>query len=200
MAENEAVGERFLRFHALYREVLNDEFDALEFVEDDFYAFQVLDRAFRSSDQELRNLAAHLQTQREAEMETITLKATEILESTRRLQTLPQKTLSVSADFVLGDCHGQACAQGLTDAAEKHLRDAGFVVARNEPYAGGYITRHYGKPANGHHALQIEINRGLYMDEARIARAAGFDKLRDALTALIAALACIAPTLPGPQA
>jgi len=103
------------------------------------------------------------------------------------------------ADFVLGDCHGRACASGLIDAAEKHLRDAGFVVARNEPYAGGYITRHYGKPTNGHHALQIEINRGLYMDEARIARAPGFDKLRDALTALTAALARIAPTLPGPK-
>lgn len=103
------------------------------------------------------------------------------------------------ADFVLGDGHGQACAPGLIDATEKHLRDAGYVVARNEPYAGGYITRHYGRPEKGHHALQIEINRGLYMDEARIARAAGFDKLRDALTALTAALAHIAPNLPGPQ-
>jgi len=104
------------------------------------------------------------------------------------------------ADFVLGDCHGRACAPALIDAAEKHLRDAGYAVARNEPYAGGYITRHYGQPAAGQHALQIEINRGLYMDEARIARAAGFDKLRDALTALTAALASIAPTLPGPTA
>jgi N-formylglutamate amidohydrolase len=104
------------------------------------------------------------------------------------------------ADFVLGDGHGAACAPALIEAAEKHLRAAGYAVARNEPYAGGHITRHYGKPAQGHHALQIEINRGLYMDEMRIARAAGFEKLRQAIDALIAALAVIAPTLPGPKA
>lgn len=104
------------------------------------------------------------------------------------------------ADFVLGDGHGRSCAPALIDAAERHLRDAGYAVARNEPYAGGYITRHYGKPAIARHAMQIEINRDLYMDEARIARAGGFDKLCDVLTDLTAALARTAPTLPGPDA
>ena len=90
---DEATGERFMRFHAMYREVLQSEFDALEFAEDDLYAFQVLDRAFRSDNQDLRNLAAHLQTQREAALETITMRATEINESTRRLKTLELRVL-----------------------------------------------------------------------------------------------------------
>ena len=93
MADGENTGDRFMRFHKLYGEVVRDEFDPLEFAEDDFYAFQVLDRAFRSDDQELRNLAAHLQTQREAALETITLRASEILENTRRMKTVELKIL-----------------------------------------------------------------------------------------------------------
>ena len=83
-----------MRFHDLYREAIQSEFDALEFAEDDLYAFQVLDRAFRSDNQELRNLAAHLQTQRESALETITLRANEILETTRRMKTLELKVLA----------------------------------------------------------------------------------------------------------
>lgn len=93
MSDHEATGDRFMRFHALYSEIVKEEFDALEFAEDDFYAFQVLDRAFRSENQELRNLAAHLQTQREAALETITLRASEIFEQTKRLRTLELKVL-----------------------------------------------------------------------------------------------------------
>jgi len=104
------------------------------------------------------------------------------------------------ADFVLGDAHGQACAPALIEAAETHLKRAGFAVTRNDPYAGGHITRHYGKPALGRHTLQIEVNRALYMDETRIAKSAGFDRLRVAIDALVAALAEIAPALPGPRA
>jgi len=92
-AGDDPTGERFMRFNALYRAVLQSEFDALEFAEDDLYAFQVLDRAFRSDNQDLRNLAAHLQTQREAALETITMRATEINESTRRLKTLEVRAL-----------------------------------------------------------------------------------------------------------
>ncbi|MFN0159704.1 MAG: hypothetical protein ACKVQQ_00640 [Burkholderiales bacterium] len=93
MTDHEATGDRFMRFHALYTEIVKEEFDALEFAEDDFYAFQVLDRAFRCDNQELRNLAAHLQTQREAALETITLRASEIFEQTKRLRTLELKVL-----------------------------------------------------------------------------------------------------------
>lgn len=97
-SDQEATGERFMRFHDLYKVVIKTDFDPLEFAEDDLYAFQVLDRAFRSDDQELRNLAAHLQTQREAAMETITLRAAEISEQTRRMKTLEMKVLEKRGD------------------------------------------------------------------------------------------------------
>jgi N-formylglutamate amidohydrolase len=73
-------------------------------------------------------------------------------------------------DFVLGDCYGSACAAVVTSTAERWLEGRGYVVHRNAPYAGGYTTRHYGRPRFGVHAMQIEINRALYMDEARMSR------------------------------
>jgi N-formylglutamate deformylase len=57
-------------------------------------------------------------------------------------------------------------------------------VSRNKPYAGGFITEHYGNPAAGLHAIQLEINRGLYMDERRYQRSADFGKLATDLDAL----------------
>ena len=68
-------------------------------------------------------------------------------------------------DFVLGDRYGTSCAAPVTEMVEQFLRSKGFNVTRNIPYAGGYTTRHYGRPIDGFHALQIEINRELYMDE-----------------------------------
>jgi len=94
-------------------------------------------------------------------------------------------------DIVLGDCHGSACAPDVTNCAEQALSTAGFLVVRNKPYAGGHTTRHYGRPMNGVHALQIEINRSLYMDEARLAPRADFDRVRERLHPLIRALADI---------
>jgi N-formylglutamate amidohydrolase len=92
-------------------------------------------------------------------------------------------------DMVLGDCHGNACAPEITTAAEKALTRMGFVVTRNNPYAGGYTTRHYGKTANGVHVLQIEINRALYMDEMTIQRGPGLPALKQQIGYLIKALA-----------
>jgi N-formylglutamate amidohydrolase len=71
-------------------------------------------------------------------------------------------------DVVLGDCFGTSCAPGITAFAERVMREMGYVVRRNMPYAGGFTTRHYGRPKEGVHALQIELNRALYMDERRI--------------------------------
>ena len=68
-------------------------------------------------------------------------------------------------DVALGDRYGRTCAPGVVDCAERFLRAEGLRVARNRPYAGGFITAHYGRPECGVHALQIEIRRGLYMDE-----------------------------------
>ena len=70
-------------------------------------------------------------------------------------------------DIVLGDNHGESCAPDLVDCAEHWLSSRGLRVQRNQPYAGGFSTQRYGCPGLGRHALQIEINRALYMDEAR---------------------------------
>ena len=64
----------------------------------------------------------------------------------------------------------------------------GYTVAHNKPYAGGFITEHYGRPARGMHALQIEINRGLYMNERTLQKSAGFDALANDLTRFCADL------------
>ncbi len=100
-------------------------------------------------------------------------------------------------DFVLGDCFGAACAPVVMEKTEACLRRMGYAVGRNDPYAGGFITRHYGQPRRGRHAIQIEINRQLYMDETAIAKSNGFQPLRAALTTLVAELANLAPALPG---
>lgn len=68
-------------------------------------------------------------------------------------------------DFALGDRFGCSCASPIVHRAESFLRTKGFKVARNRPYAGGFITAHYGQPSSGIHALQIEVRRGLYMNE-----------------------------------
>ena len=73
-------------------------------------------------------------------------------------------------DFVLGDAHGTACAAHRPAWSSESLIDLGYRVSRNDPYAGGFVTRHYGRPREHVHALQIEIARDLYMDEARIER------------------------------
>ena len=75
-------------------------------------------------------------------------------------------------DIVLGDNHGESCAPDLVDCAQRWLAARGLRVLRNQPYAGGFTTQRYGRPQLGRHALQIEINRALYMDEARHERLA----------------------------
>ncbi len=92
-------------------------------------------------------------------------------------------------DFVLGDAHGTACAPRATRLVEEALAGMGYRVRRNDPYAGGYVTRHYGRPREGVHALQIEVARPLYMDEARIERLPRMAGLQADITRLIAGLA-----------
>ncbi|MEM6848149.1 MAG: N-formylglutamate amidohydrolase [Pseudomonadota bacterium] len=86
--------------------------------------------------------------------------------------------------IVLGDRFGTSCAAELTSIATKSLARRGYRVARNKPYAGGFITEHYGNHANVH-ALQIEVTRSLYMDEATYLPDVGFDTLRQDLTGLV---------------
>ena len=92
-------------------------------------------------------------------------------------------------DIVLGDRFGTSCAPAVTDMAEHILQGLGFSVSRNDPYAGAFTTTHYGRPDSGTHALQVELNRGLYMDEAALARSEGFPTLRHKMDRFIAAMA-----------
>jgi len=98
----------------------------------------------------------------------------------------------IRVDFVLGDRHGTSCSGRFVDAAEAQLRRFGYTVERNKPYAGGFITEHYGHPQAGRHALQIEINRALYMKERTLEHAPGFDTLSRRLAAVIAAISDVA--------
>jgi N-formylglutamate amidohydrolase len=90
-----------------------------------------------------------------------------------------------SADIVLGDCHGAACAAPIVEAARSFLAERQFAVALNAPYSGGFTTSHYGSPQRGRHALQIEINRALYMDERSYRRKPSFEGLAADMTALV---------------
>jgi N-formylglutamate amidohydrolase len=104
------------------------------------------------------------------------------------------------AEIVLGDRYGTSCDPALTDVAESELRRMGYLVFRNKPYAGGYITEHYGNPAIGWHALQVEINRGIYMNEKTMERSTGFAALQRDLGRLAGVLAEATATSPGQRA
>ena len=88
-------------------------------------------------------------------------------------------------DIVLGDRHGKSCHPALTDLAATLLRDAGYRVTLNKPYAGGYTTEAYGRPERGLEALQIEISRALYLNETTITRTTGFAPLARDFTRFI---------------
>lgn len=92
-------------------------------------------------------------------------------------------------DVVLGDCFGASCAPLFTQTAEEAFTRLGYRVVRNAPYAGGFTTRHHGRPRQGSHALQIEINRALYMDEAEHRRGPDFERVKADLERVAAALA-----------
>ncbi len=91
--------------------------------------------------------------------------------------------------MVLGDRFGSACAPALTRLVERELEAMGYRVARNAPYAGGYTTEFYGRPSQGVHALQIEINRAVYLDETALVRGPGFGRLKRDIERLGAVLA-----------
>ncbi|HUI95570.1 MAG TPA: N-formylglutamate amidohydrolase [Xanthobacteraceae bacterium] len=95
------------------------------------------------------------------------------------------------ADIVLGDRYGTSCVAVVADAVEAVLTGAGYSVSRNKPYAGGFITEHYGNPPAGLHAIQLEINRALYMDERRFEPIASFGRLAAELEMLAERLAAI---------
>ena len=98
----------------------------------------------------------------------------------------------VEPDIILGDGYGTSAGPWLIAHAHQAFAEAGFLVKRNHPYAGGYTTRHYGRPRESVHALQIEINRGLYLDEKRMIPGPNLPAIRrrlaDAVERLVTAI------------
>ncbi|HKX07134.1 MAG TPA: N-formylglutamate amidohydrolase [Stellaceae bacterium] len=96
-------------------------------------------------------------------------------------------------DIVLGDCHGTSCHPVIMETAQRILTAKGYRVVRNAPYAGGFTTSHYGAPQGGRHAIQIEINRALYMDERSIERKPFLGRMTEDMSDLMSALAALQP-------
>jgi N-formylglutamate amidohydrolase len=103
--------------------------------------------------------------------------------------SMPPRGGDSEAPVVLGDRHGGSMAETLVAAAEGAARTAGFRVARNAPYAGGHITERHGRPARGVHALQLELDRSLYLAPDLRTTGPGFDRVARLIAAIAAALA-----------
>ena len=94
-------------------------------------------------------------------------------------------------DVVLGDRFGASASGEVVDLVESAFASAGFTVARNAPFAGAYVAQSYGRPSRGQHAVQVEIDRSLYMNEGLIRPNADFDAVRARLSAVVAEIALI---------
>lgn len=107
----------------------------------------------------------------------------------------PRNMAAGDPGLVFGDRHGTSIAAEFLDAAIGAARDAGFTAGRNNPYAGGYITTLHGRPEQGIHALQLEIDRSLYLDDGLREPGPGFDRTAQLISAIAGALAerAIAP-------
>lgn len=92
-------------------------------------------------------------------------------------------------DVIIGDRYGTSASADLSHAAMEILENLGFNALRNKPYAGGFITEHYGRPSRGLHALQIEVNRSLYVDEATFQKRPDFDVMTGAMTSFMRQMA-----------
>ena len=92
-------------------------------------------------------------------------------------------------DIVIGDRYGTSCAAVLPDLVEGTMTRLGYSVGRNKPYAGGFITEHYGNPASGLHVVQLELNRAVYMDERRREKGPRFAQVAADFAALADVLA-----------
>ncbi|TNE56522.1 MAG: N-formylglutamate amidohydrolase [Alphaproteobacteria bacterium] len=101
------------------------------------------------------------------------------------------RRLDPGPDIVIGDRFGTACDRRIIDTIEKALTEEGFKVARNDPFAGGFCTEYYGQPHTGVHAVQIEISRGLYMNEKSMHRHDGLEHLKHQLQVIVRSLSSI---------
>ena len=94
-------------------------------------------------------------------------------------------------EVVIGDRFGASAHGDIVDRIESSLTNAGLCVVRNTPFAGAYIVQHYGRPSKGRHAVQIELDRSLYMNEHLIRPNGNFESLRKLLRAVVAEIADI---------
>lgn len=94
-------------------------------------------------------------------------------------------------DVVLGDRFGAAASAPVMERIEAAFAAADLRTVRNMPFAGAYITQHYGRPSRRQHAIQIEVDRALYMDERSITPSSGFAAFRKVMTGIVAELAAI---------
>lgn len=91
-------------------------------------------------------------------------------------------------DVVLGDRHGSSCEAGLTRRLRRAFEALGWRVALNQPYAGGWTTQRWGRPSEGFHAIQIELNRALYFDEPSRTPGPGWSRTEKGVARVIADL------------
>jgi len=91
-------------------------------------------------------------------------------------------------DFVVSDRDGTTCAPLVLTCVVDYLRGAGFSVSVNDPYKGFELVRRHGRPAEGRHSLQVEVNRALYMDEATLSKTPQFTQMERVLSGIAGAL------------
>lgn len=115
------------------------------------------------------------------------------------MPSIPGVRAAKAPDVVLGDVHGTSCAAQMSRFIEGKLTQQGLKLRRNDPYAGGFITRHYGRPREGVHVLQLEFLRSLYMDEAQFVKTSAFVRLEETLTELIRSLVEVTAVLLPPS-
>ena len=133
---------------------------------------------------------------------------TQLIEDTRRrfgygvlidCHSMPSAAMAPSGgprpDVVIGDRFGTSCDARLTRQLREGFASRGYDVQLNRPYAGGFITEHHGRPGRGVHAVQLEINRGLYLDERKFQPTQGFNRLEADLMAIAADLFAALPQL-----
>jgi N-formylglutamate amidohydrolase len=100
----------------------------------------------------------------------------------------------IRPDFIIGDRFGTSASRHLSEAAADVLTEMGYLVTANKPYAGGFITEHYGRPLKGLHALQVEVNRGLYVDEQTLARRPSFRQVQNDIAVFISRMMSLPDT------
>lgn len=136
-----------------------------------------------------RRIAAHWQPYHQA-IETLMTQA--LTDHGRAvlidLHSMPSEALdqlSGRPQIVLGDRFGTSSGPQVVDMVERAFTAEGFVVARNRPFAGAFIAQSHGRPTQGRHVVQVEIDRGLYMDETQICPRGDFDRFADRIKRVI---------------